>query len=197
MSGCCCIGARVAKYLPSTIVARIGGALLSHGRLEGEAVRCMYHGIKYDGTGKCGADTRPGHDSAEIARADLSVIERNHFIWIWMGEPAKADPAQMVDLPYLGDPHWKGIPAYLHYKAHYLLIVDNLSDFSHLAFVHTRTLGGSEEYAFDSKPTAIERLERGVSSRALASGQPSAAVPPKGDSQTTRPSWIDATSRPC
>ena len=29
------------------------GALLSQGRLEGDAVRCMYHGIKFDGTGKC------------------------------------------------------------------------------------------------------------------------------------------------
>ena len=78
-----------------------------------------------------------------------------------MGEAARADPALIVDLPYLHDPQWKGIPAYLHYDANYLLIVDNLSDFSHLAFVHTRTLGGSEEYAYVSKPTAIERLERG------------------------------------
>ena len=40
------------------------------------------------------------------------------------------------------------MPAYMHYDANYLLIVDNLSDFAHLAFVHTKTLGGSEEYAY-------------------------------------------------
>src|ERR671928_233878 len=67
----------------------------------------------------------------------------------------------IAHLPYLQDPRWKGIPAYLHYAANYLLIVDNLSDFAHLAFVHTKTLGGSEEYAYKSKPTAIERLEDG------------------------------------
>ena len=39
--------------------------------------------------------------------------------------------------------------------------MDNLSDFGHLAFVHTKTLGGSEEYAFVTKPVAIERLPRG------------------------------------
>jgi vanillate O-demethylase monooxygenase subunit len=49
----------------------------------------------------------------------------------------------------------------MHYDANYLLIVDNLSDFSHLAFVHTKTLGGTEEYAFKSKPVAVERLEDG------------------------------------
>lgn len=137
------------------------GALLSRGRREGDAVRCMYHGIKYDGSGKC--VQIPGQDMIppRLRVRTYPVIERRPFIWVWMGDPALADPALIVDLPYLRDPQWRGLPAYLHYDANYLLIVDNLSDFAHLAFVHTRTLGGSEEYAFVSKPTAIERLERG------------------------------------
>ncbi|MEO8924481.1 MAG: aromatic ring-hydroxylating dioxygenase subunit alpha, partial [Caldimonas sp.] len=56
---------------------------------------------------------------------------------------------------------WKGMPAYMHYDANWLLIVDNLSDFAHLAFVHTKTLGGSEEYAYQTKPLNIERLSNG------------------------------------
>jgi phenylpropionate dioxygenase-like ring-hydroxylating dioxygenase large terminal subunit len=78
-----------------------------------------------------------------------------------MGEAAKADPAKILEFTYLRDPAWRGKPDYMHYDANYLLIVDNLSDFAHLAFVHTKTLGGSEEYAFKSKPTAIERLPDG------------------------------------
>jgi phenylpropionate dioxygenase-like ring-hydroxylating dioxygenase large terminal subunit len=137
------------------------GALLSKGRLEGDAVRCMYHGIKYDASGKC--MQIPGQDMIppRLRVRSYPVAERSHFIWIWMGDPAKADPSLIIDLPYLQDPSWKGIPAYLHYDANYLLIVDNLSDFSHLAFVHTGTLGGSEEYAYVSKPTTVEKLERG------------------------------------
>src|SRR5258708_33037464 len=49
----------------------------------------------------------------------------------------------------------------MHYKSNYLLIVDNLSDFAHLAFVHVKTLGGSEEYAFKTKAVVVERLEDG------------------------------------
>jgi vanillate O-demethylase monooxygenase subunit len=49
----------------------------------------------------------------------------------------------------------------MHYDANWLLIVDNLSDFAHLAFVHTKTLGGSEEYAYQTRPVAIERLADG------------------------------------
>ena len=137
------------------------GALLSKGRLEGDSVRCMYHGIKFDGSGKC--VQIPGQDMIppKVRVKSYPVTERGNFVWVWMGDAAKADPALIMDLPYLDDPQWKGIPAYLHYDANYLLIIDNLSDFAHLAFVHTKTLGGSEEYAYVTKPTAIERLERG------------------------------------
>jgi len=137
------------------------GAKLSNGRLEGDAVRCLYHGLKYDPTGKC--VQIPGQDvvPVKLGVRSFPVLERDHLVWIWMGEPARADPALILDFPYLREAGWRGLPGYLHYEANYLLIVDNLSDFAHLAFVHTKTLGGSEEYAFKTKPVAIERLERG------------------------------------
>jgi len=137
------------------------GARLSEGRREGDDLRCMYHGLKFDPSGKC--IQIPGQDNIppRLGVRGYPVVERDHLIWIWMGDAAKADPAKILDFPYLRDPAWRGKPDYLHYDANYLLIVDNLSDFSHLAFVHTRTLGGSEEYAFKSKPTAIERLADG------------------------------------
>ncbi len=137
------------------------GALLSQGRLEGDAVRCMYHGIKFDGSGKC--VQIPGQDMIppKMRVRTYPIHESGHLVWIWMGDPAKADVSTIGELPYLTDPTWKGLPGYLHYDANYLLIVDNLSDLAHLAFVHTQTLGGSEEYAYVSKPAAIEKFEGG------------------------------------
>jgi vanillate O-demethylase monooxygenase subunit len=137
------------------------GAKLSNGRMEGDDVRCMYHGLKFDPSGKC--IQIPGQDNIppKLGVRAYPVVEREHLIWIWMGEASKADPSKILGFNYLSDPKWRGKPDYMHYKANYLLIVDNLSDFAHLAFVHTKTLGGSEEYAFKSKPTAIERLEDG------------------------------------
>jgi phenylpropionate dioxygenase-like ring-hydroxylating dioxygenase large terminal subunit len=137
------------------------GARLSEGRREGDDLRCMYHGLKFDATGKC--VQIPGQDNIppRLGVRGYPVVERDKLVWIWMGDAAKADPAKILDFPYLRDTGWRGHPGYLHYDANYLLIVDNLSDFAHLAFVHAKTLGGSEEYAFKSKPTAIERLEDG------------------------------------
>jgi phenylpropionate dioxygenase-like ring-hydroxylating dioxygenase large terminal subunit len=137
------------------------GALLSQGRREGDSVRCMYHGIKYDHTGKC--VQIPGQEMIppKLRVRKYPLVESGHLIWIWMGDSARADPALITHFPPLQDPQWQGLPAYLHYDANYLLVVDNLSDFSHLAFVHTHTLGGSEEYAFTTKPVVVEKFERG------------------------------------
>src|SRR5262245_15303620 len=137
------------------------GARLSNGRREGDCVRCMYHGLKFDASGKC--VQIPGQDNIppKLGVRSYPVVARDQLVWIWMGEAAQADPNLILDFPYLRDPKWRGKPDYMHYKANYLLIVDNLSDFAHLAFVHTKTLGGSEEYAYKSKPTAIERLDDG------------------------------------
>src|SRR3954449_12509364 len=136
-------------------------APLSMGRIEGDDIRCMYHGMKFDPAGKCiqipGQDTIP----PKLGVRSYPAVERYNLIWIWMGDLEKADPGLIVDYPPLDDAKWRGLPGYMHYKANWLLIVDNLSDFAHLAFVHTKTLGGSEEYAYKSKPTAIERLDDG------------------------------------
>ena len=136
-------------------------APLSMGRIEGDDIRCMYHGMKFDPSGKC--IQIPGQDMIppKLGVRSYPVVERYNLIWVWMGDVEKADPNLIVDYPPLADPKWRGLPGYMHYKANWLLIVDNLSDFAHLAFVHTHTLGGSEEYAYKTKPVAIEKLDDG------------------------------------
>lgn len=137
------------------------GALLSKGRVEGDCIRCMYHGLKFDETGVC--IQIPGQDRIPKTMKVRSypIEERGHLLWIWMGDPALVDTDLIIDFEPLHDPAWRGLPAYLHYDANWLLIVDNLSDFSHLAFVHINTLGGSEEYAYETKHIDIERMSNG------------------------------------
>ena len=116
-------------------------APLSIGRKEGDCVRCLYHGLVFDRSGACveipGQDTIPPQARVRT----YPVVERDRFVWIWMGEPALADPAQILDFFWHDSPAWRMKPGYIHYDAAYELIVDNLLDFSHLAFVHPTTLG--------------------------------------------------------
>lgn len=118
-------------------------APLSRGRLEGDDVRCMYHGIKFDSTGRCieipGEETVP--PQAWVAAS--IVVEKQNLIWIWLGDPALSDPDDIIDLPYLDSPDWAYREGYLHYNSDYRLIADNLLDFSHLPYVHEKTIGSS------------------------------------------------------
>jgi phenylpropionate dioxygenase-like ring-hydroxylating dioxygenase large terminal subunit len=135
-------------------------APLHMGRKEGDCVRCMYHGAKYDASGKC--VEIPGQEQvpAKLRQRVFPTVEQKRWIWIWMGDPSRADPSLVPDTFSMEHPDWRWKPSYLHYACNYLLISDNLLDFSHLSYVHEKTFGGSPNIA-EARPE-IQRLERGI-----------------------------------
>jgi len=136
------------------------GAPLSAGRREGNSLRCMYHGMLFDRSGKCIDIPSQDHIAPSAFVRTFTVVERHKWIWIWMGKPEHADTSLIPDTHYLDDPGWQGTPGYMYYDANYLLIADNLLDFSHLAYVHEKTLGGSAKYA-QTRPV-VTRIPQGV-----------------------------------
>ena len=58
----------------------------------------------------CGC--RAGHDPGNARVKAYPVVERYHWVWIWMGDPAMADPAKIVDYHWLDDPEWGAKPDY-------------------------------------------------------------------------------------
>jgi len=137
------------------------GAPLSIGRKEGDNIRCMYHGFLFDINGVC--IEIPGYDKIppKARVRSYAVVERSRWVWLWMGDPEQADESLIPDTHWLDDPGWACTPpGYLHFDVNYQLLNDNLLDFSHLAYVHANTLGGSEEYA--QLRSKIERLPRGL-----------------------------------
>lgn len=135
-------------------------APLSLGRLEGDELRCMYHGLKFDRAGRC--VEIPGQDMIPQTACvkTYPVIEAHSWIWVWMGEADKADPALIPPAVGLDDPNWTLRSGHLDYAANYLLINDNLTDFTHLSYVHANSFGATEAFA-RTRPT-VERLDRGV-----------------------------------
>ena len=135
-------------------------APLSLGRCEGSDIRCMYHGLKFDRTGRC--VEIPGQDRIPpqaIVRA-YPVEARHSWLWVWMGDPAKADPALIPPAIGLDDPDWVFRSGQMDYAAHYGLINDNLTDFTHLSYVHAKSFGTPE--AFAATRPLVETLERGI-----------------------------------
>jgi vanillate O-demethylase monooxygenase subunit len=116
-------------------------APLSMGKLVGNVVHCPYHGLQFDSTGKCIKVPSQDMVPASARVRAFPVVEKNHWIWIWMGDPAKADPARIEDFHFLDDPAWRFGGNYLHVESNYLLLVENLLDTTHLPFLHPDTLG--------------------------------------------------------
>lgn len=136
-------------------------APLSMGRLEGDALRCMYHGLKFAPDGRCieipGQKLIP--QSACVRRHPLQVV--GSWVWVWMGEADKADPATIPPSLALDDPAWRLQAGQLDYDADYLLIDDNLLDLSHLSFTHEKTLGLDMPQWADERPRTVP-LDRGL-----------------------------------
>jgi vanillate O-demethylase monooxygenase subunit len=136
-------------------------APLSMGRLEGDSLRCMYHGLKFAPDGKCieipGQKLIP--QSACVRRYPLQVV--GSWVWIWMGDADKADPATIPPSLALDDPAYRLQAGQLDYDADYLLIDDNLLDLSHLSFTHEKTLGLDMPQWADERPRTVP-LDRGL-----------------------------------
>jgi vanillate O-demethylase monooxygenase subunit len=86
------------------------------------------------------------------------LVEKDRMLWIWMGDPLLANAAAIVDYPYLNDTqNWPEKHTMYEIAGHAHLMVDNLMDLTHLAFVHTTTIGGNPkahvEALMDTKPT--------------------------------------------
>ena len=117
---------------------------LSKGRRIGDTIQCGYHGMTF---GRDGACVRvPGQDNlpASAAVPTWPVVERHGIVWIWMGEPSRADAGAIFDLPQFTDPAWHAHQGdALHLGANYLNVAENLVDPAHVSFVHPTTLGNA------------------------------------------------------
>ena len=128
-------------------------APLSMGALIGDTLRCGYHGLCYDTTGKC--VTIPGQDYIpQRARVRAyPAVEKHRLVWIWMGDPERADASTVPDVHWLDDPAWVAAEGYHNVAADYRLLNDNLLDLSHETYVHMRTIGHE---AVAESPAAVK-----------------------------------------
>ena len=115
-------------------------APLSTGPIVGDAIQCGYHGWEFGPDGAC--TCIPGMDNPlKAARVrSYPALDRWGWIYVWMGDPDKADEALLPSFHYMADPAWVGRGELMHVKSGYNLIRDNLLDLTHAKYVHLTTL---------------------------------------------------------
>ena len=131
---------------------------LSMGKLEGDRLRCGYHGLLFAPDGRC--VEIPGQTSVppQARVRAYPLVEKFQWIWIWMGAPERADPALIPNWWWAAHPQWAFTqPEQIYVKCNYQLIADNVLDVTHLAYVHAGSIGASSITEF---PATVEREER-------------------------------------
>lgn len=117
-------------------------APLHLGRRVGDAVQCGYHGLVFGSDGRCTANPQvSGHVPQGTRVKSYPLIERHGLLWIWMDEPSKSTPETIPDIDFVMQADAPSVDGYLHVRADYRLVVDNLMDLSHASFLHENTLG--------------------------------------------------------
>jgi 5,5'-dehydrodivanillate O-demethylase len=117
------------------------GAQLSTGCIEGDAIRCFYHGWKFAAGGQCIEQPaeKPGH-AAKVALRSYPVREYLGLVFAWLGE---GEPPELPRYPEFDS--FDGLLEIDSYSRHcnYFQNLENALDMSHVGFVH-----GDNQVAF-------------------------------------------------
>ena len=118
-------------------------APLGYGGVMDGALMCPYHGLRFDGAGACVHNPHPGGQLPEARLQVYPLVERHSLLWIWMGDPAKADAGVIPDFSWLSDPTWEAVRGGTVAEGHFELYSDNILDLSHANFVHPALVAGA------------------------------------------------------
>jgi len=113
-------------------------APLDYGKVVDDTIQCAYHGLRFDRTGACVFNPDGAGVVPKAARVrSYHLTERYGAVWIWMGDPACADPSLIPDYPFMEpDPNWRLVSGYLRVGANYRYMIDNLVDVAHVPVLH-------------------------------------------------------------
>jgi vanillate O-demethylase monooxygenase subunit len=113
-------------------------------RLVDDQVICGYHGFTYDTDGNCVAVPGQTRVPRTARLQPYRLAEQDSFVWVFIGDPGKADAAKIPRATYLDSPDYTTVSGMEPLKARFSLLVDNLLDLSHETYLHGGYIGTPE-----------------------------------------------------
>lgn len=117
---------------------------LSHGQLVGDTVECGYHGVRFGADGRCVEVPAQDIVPSSLKTPSYPLVERAPWLWIWMGDPALADPSDIPDHHWLSAPDYASFSGYMHCRTNYVRLHENVLDLTHFPYLHGEALGDRE-----------------------------------------------------
>jgi 5,5'-dehydrodivanillate O-demethylase oxygenase subunit len=134
------------------------GAQLHLGRVEGDELRCIYHGWKYDCRGQC--IEQPAEEAGFARKVQIASFPTREYLGLIYGYFGTGEPPEFPPFPA---PVTEGlietpVPALI--PCNYLQSFENSLDEVHVSFVHRR--GGSHEGMYDLPEIGAEETGWGM-----------------------------------
>jgi len=165
------------------------GAPLSLGTVVDKGIRCNYHGLIFGCDGACVEVPNQEVIPKKARVASYPLVEKDQMLWIWHGDPERADESMIPDYPFHNDSkNWPHIHDMMPVKCHYLMLVDNLLDATHLAYVHPDSVGGSSPSVHMVAKNSLDATDNGIK---LSRQMSNAPAPPVYNNCVPFPGMID------
>lgn len=137
------------------------GLPLAFGEVVPEGIRCGYHGLTFNAEGRC--VRIPGQDNIPAAArvTHYPTAEFDGFVWIWLGDPERADVSAILRHPWHDRDGWAHRGKRNAVQANHGMIIDNLLDLTHVGYVHKSTIGGTPD-AHSKAEMSSQRTDDGL-----------------------------------
>ncbi|HEX9662009.1 MAG TPA: Rieske 2Fe-2S domain-containing protein [Candidatus Binatia bacterium] len=137
------------------------GTRLSVGLVEGECIRCFYHGWKYDGSGQC--NEQPAEEQSFAAKVRIPGYPVKEYIGLIFAYVGAGAPPPLPRYATFESPDISLDVAGLRRICNYFNNIDNSLDNAHVRFVHQRHRDSSQDHVVLGDPIiSVEESEWGI-----------------------------------
>jgi nitrite reductase/ring-hydroxylating ferredoxin subunit len=133
--------------------AHLGAHLAVGGKVEGDCIRCPFHGWHYDGESGACTEIPYGEATRIPSRAAVRsypTLERNNMIWAWYHDQGKPPFYEVPEVPEFNDPDWlPHVVRTFPISASCQDMAENNVDYSHFRYVHGTDAIPEDEFVVD------------------------------------------------
>jgi 5,5'-dehydrodivanillate O-demethylase oxygenase subunit len=149
------------------------GTQLSTGWVEGDCVRCLYHGWKYDGNGQC--VEQPGEDAAFASKVRIPSYPTREYLGLVLAYFGECAAPPLPRFPEFEAPGVLDVYPPEYWPCNYFNRIDNACDAAHLTFAHRESRQAIDNLRALPEVWA-EETEYGVPTTMRPPGKPAATL---------------------